>query len=143
MSAERLAVGDLVRCSRCHKWHPAEIWASGSATDYAEKMLFIRCGTAHFFVGTIDGRARDPKAVKSPLELELWRVRNDGRTISCELRCDANGWDVLIRDNGEPVFSRRCASEDEARLVANGLKEDELKTGGADAVHQNAPEKDV
>jgi len=34
-------------------------------------MLFIRCGTAHFFVGTIDGRARDPKAVKSPLELEL------------------------------------------------------------------------
>jgi len=54
-------------------------------------MLFIRCGTAHFFVGTIDGRARDPKAVKSSLELELWRVRNHGRTISCEPRCDANG----------------------------------------------------
>jgi hypothetical protein len=80
MSAERLAVGDLVRCSRCHKRHPAETWASRSATDYAEKMLFIQCGTAHFFVGTIDGRARDPKAVKSPLELELWRVSNHGRT---------------------------------------------------------------
>jgi len=48
MSAERLAV-----------WrsggHPAETWASGSAIDYAEKVLFIRCGTAHFFVGTNDG----------------------------------------------------------------------------------------
>jgi len=53
--------------------------------------VVIRCGTAHFFVGTIDGRARDPKAVKSSLELELWRVRNHGRTISCEPRCDANG----------------------------------------------------
>ena len=128
MSAERLAVGDLVRCSRCGKWHPAETWISGSATDYAEKMLFIRCGTAHFFVGTIDGRARDPKAVKSPLQLELWRVENHGRTISCELRCDANGWDVLIRDNGEPLFSRRCTSEDEVQYVANGLKHDELPT---------------
>ena len=43
-------------------------------------MLFIRCGTAHFFVGTIDGHARDPKAVKSPLELELWCVRRHDRT---------------------------------------------------------------
>src|SRR5215831_3452354 len=110
MSAERLAVGDLARCSRCGKWHPAETWASGSATDYAEKMLFIRCGTAHFFVGTIDGRTRDPKAVKSPLELELWRVSNHGRTISCELRSDANGWDVLIRENDEPLFSRRAVT---------------------------------
>jgi hypothetical protein len=66
MTAERLAVGDLVRCSRCREWHPAETWASGSATDYAEKMLFIRCGTARFFVGTIGGRSRDPKTVKSP-----------------------------------------------------------------------------
>ena len=41
-----------------------------------------------------------------------------GRTISCELRCDADGWDVLIRDNGEALFSRRCVSEDEARYVA-------------------------
>src|SRR5215471_8065468 len=71
MSAERLAVWDLMRCSRCHKWHPAETWASGSATDYADKMLFIRCDTAHFFVGTIDGRATDPKAVKSLVELEF------------------------------------------------------------------------
>ena len=55
-----------------------------------------------------------------------------GRTISCELRCDTNGWDVLIRDNGEALFSRRCRSEDEARYVANGLKQDELKTGSVE-----------
>jgi len=67
MSAERLAVGDLVRCSRCRKWHPAATWTGGSAIDYAEKMLFIRCGTVRFFVGTIGGPARDPTAVKPPL----------------------------------------------------------------------------
>jgi len=67
MSAERLAVGDLVRCSRCRKWHPAVTFDSGSATDYAERILFIRCGTARFFVGIIGGPARDPTAFKSPL----------------------------------------------------------------------------
>jgi hypothetical protein len=37
--------------------------------------------------------------------------------------------DVLFPLDGEPLFSRRCMSEDEARYVANGLKQDELKTG--------------
>jgi hypothetical protein len=76
------------------------------------------------------GRARDPRTVKSPLELELWRVRSRCLILSCELRCDANGWDVLIRLNGEALFPRRCTSEDEARYVANGMKQDELNTGG-------------
>jgi len=80
-------------------------------------------------VGTIDGRARDPKGVKSPLELELWRVSNHGRTLSCELRCDANGWDVLIRSNGEALFSRHCESEEHAGYCANGLRQDELRSG--------------
>jgi len=82
-------------------------------------MLFIRCGTARFFV--IGSQARDPKAVKSPLELELWRITKDGRTVSCELHCDAGGWSVLIRSNGERLFSRRCESEAHAWYVANGL----------------------
>jgi hypothetical protein len=38
-------------------------------------------------------------------------------------------WDVLLRTDVEPLFSGRCTSEDEARYVANGLKQDELKTG--------------
>jgi hypothetical protein len=36
---------------------------------------------------------------------------------------------VLIRFDGEALFSRRYASEDEARYVANGMKQDELKAG--------------
>src|SRR5215468_981905 len=130
MSAEQLAVGDRVRCPKCRRWHAADLESSGSATDYAERMLFIRCGASVFYIGQIGGTARDPKAVKSPLELELWRVRRRDGTISCELRCDANGWDVLIRFDGEALFSRRCTSEDEARFVANGMKQDELNTSG-------------
>ena len=118
-----------MRCVRCGRWHPAEQPSSGSATDYAERMLYYRCGERLFYVGTIGGTARDPKRVKSPLELELWRVTKDGRTLSCELRCDAGGWDVLIRSNGEPLFSRRCDTEDHARQCAHGLKQDELKAG--------------
>jgi hypothetical protein len=65
MSAERLAVGDRVRCPKCRRWHPADRESSGSATDYAERMLFIRCGASLFYVGQISGTARDPKAVKA------------------------------------------------------------------------------
>jgi hypothetical protein len=54
-------------------------------------MLYYRCGERLFYVGQIGGTARDPKRVKSPLELELWRVTKDGRTLSCEPRCDAGG----------------------------------------------------
>jgi len=39
----------------------------------------------------------------------------------------------LIRADGEVLLSRRCASEDEARYVANGLRPDELKAGAFDA----------
>ena len=54
---------------------------------------------------TIDGRARDPKVVKSPLELELWRVRNDGGTISCELRSTRAGETLHLEGafDGAPV----------------------------------------
>jgi hypothetical protein len=130
MSAEHLAVGDQMRCPKCRRWHPADLESSGSATDYAERILFIRCGTSLFYIGQIGGTARDPEAVKSPLELELWRVRRRDGTISCELRCDGNGWDVLIRFDGEALFSRRCTSEDEARYVANRMMQDELKAAG-------------
>ena len=92
MSAEKLAVGDRVRCPKCRRWHPADLESSGSATDYAERLLFIRCGESLFYVGQAGGTAREPKNVKSPLELELWRVRrHDGHTISCELRWTLTG----------------------------------------------------
>jgi hypothetical protein len=44
-------------------------------------MLFYRCRTALFYAGQIGAKAGDPKAVKSPLELELWRVTSNGRTL--------------------------------------------------------------
>jgi hypothetical protein len=63
---------------------------------------------------------------------EAWRVTKDGRTISCELRNEERtgaGWDVVIRQDGELSFSRRCADEALARFVADGLKRDELNAG--------------
>jgi hypothetical protein len=33
---------------------------------------------------------------------------------------------VLIKSNGEPLFSRRCESEEHARYVADGLHHDEV-----------------
>ncbi len=132
MSAERLAIGDLVRCTKCRRWHPTELPASGSETDYATRMLFYRCGNATFYAGQIGTPARDPKMIKSPLELELWRVTKDGQTFSCELRRDSGGWDVLIRSNGEALFSRRCASEEHARYCAAGLKQYEINAGYMD-----------
>jgi hypothetical protein len=61
ISAVRLAIGDLIRCSKCRGWHPAEQTASGSATDYAERMLYIRCGGGLFCVGQLGLPARDPR----------------------------------------------------------------------------------
>src|SRR5262245_9995281 len=127
MSAERLAVGDLIRCMSCGRWHPAMQPSSGSQTDYAERMLYYKCGERLFYVGQIDGTARDPTRVKAPLE--LWCVTKGGRTPSCELCCDANGWDVRVKSDGEALFSRCCTSEDEAKYVADGLKQAELTHG--------------
>jgi hypothetical protein len=69
---------------------------------------------------------------------EVWRLKGrDGRVQSCELRDDSRagaGWDVMLLENGEPLFSRRCAREREARLVAEAAKGDLLRTGWREAV---------
>jgi hypothetical protein len=61
-----------------------------------------------------------------------WTLTLDGHTIACEL-CDESklggGWDVVIRQDGELSFSRRCPDEAYARYVANGLKQDHVRTG--------------
>jgi hypothetical protein len=52
--------------------------------------------------------------------------------MSCEL-CDESregfGWEVVIRQDGELSFSRRCETEGLARYVANGLKQEHVKSG--------------
>ena len=65
MSAESLAVGDLIKCLHCHRWHPAEKTESGSQTDYATRMLYIRCGPRTYFVGAEGAPARDPARVRA------------------------------------------------------------------------------
>ena len=50
----------------------------------------------------------------------------------CELRDDSKagaGWDVLLLENDEPLFSRRCAFESEARYVAKVFKQDTMRGG--------------
>jgi hypothetical protein len=46
---------------------------------------------------------------------EIWRLHNGtGRIQTCELRNDEQvgaGWDVMLLEDGEPLFSQRCGSE--------------------------------
>jgi hypothetical protein len=64
---------------------------------------------------------------------EVWRLHNStGRTQTCELRNDEQvgaGWDVMLLEDGEPLFSRRCSGEVEARFVAESWRKDLLRTG--------------
>jgi len=64
---------------------------------------------------------------------EAWRLCHpDGRVQTCELRDESKagaGWDVMILENGEPLFSRRCADERGARYVARSFKQDAMRTG--------------
>ena len=58
-----------------------------------------------------------------------------GRMRSCELRNDSKAgadWAVMPVENGEPMFGRRCGSEQIARYVAAAAKTDLLRTGWAE-----------
>jgi hypothetical protein len=75
-----------------------------------------------------------PRSPRGPAEA-VWHVTKDSRTISCELRNEERigaGWDVIIRQDGELSFSRRCADEAGARFVANALKQDQVNAGWTD-----------
>jgi hypothetical protein len=65
---------------------------------------------------------------------EVWGLNSpDGRLQWCELRYDSvagAGWDVMMLDYGEPLFSRRCVDEREARYVAKVFKQDTQRGGG-------------
>jgi len=54
------------------------------------------------------------------------------RVQTCELRNDSKagaGWDVMVLEDGEPVFSRRCVDEKGARFVAESFRQDLVRTG--------------
>jgi hypothetical protein len=71
---------------------------------------------------------------------EVWRLHHaDGRVQSCELRDNSRvgaGWDVMLLEHGDPLFSRGCVDEAFARRVADGAKKDLLRTGWAEEERQ-------
>ena len=68
----------------------------------------------------------------------VWRLRcPDGRVQSCVLRDDSRasaGWDVMVLQDDEPLFSQRCPDEGHARFAAASVKQDLLRTGWVDDV---------
>jgi hypothetical protein len=73
------------------------------------------------------GKAHSPRGGES-----VWKVTKDGRTMACELRDDSRsgaGWDVVVYEEREWSFSRRCADEASARFVAHALEQDHLHSG--------------
>ena len=65
---------------------------------------------------------------------EVWRLRspNGTRVQTCELRDDSKAgasWDVMMLEDGEPLFSRRCVDERGARYVAQSFKQDTARAG--------------
>ena len=63
---------------------------------------------------------------------EVWRLRKGDRVQWCELRDQSKagaGFDVLVYEGDEPLFSRRCVDERGARYVAESFKRDLLRTG--------------
>jgi len=79
---------------------------------------------------------RGPRPSRQPTPgEEVWRLRNGDRVQSCELRNadrDGAGWDVVVRDQDELLFSRRCANEQGARFVAESFKQDLRRAGWTD-----------
>jgi hypothetical protein len=76
-------------------------------------------------------RGTRPPRQPTPGE-EMWRLRNGDRVQSCELRNaerDGAGWDVVVREPDELLFSRRCANEPGARFVADSFRQDLLRSG--------------
>jgi hypothetical protein len=64
--------------------------------------------------------------------VEAWRLHHDGHVQTCELRDDSRagaGWDVMVLEDDEPLFSRRCVDEQGARYVAESFRQDLLRTG--------------
>jgi hypothetical protein len=76
---------------------------------------------------TWDHLAATPASTPSGPRDVAWTVTMDGHTFACELRDESKlggGWDVLLRKDGELLFSRRCPDEAFARYVAKAFRQD-------------------
>jgi len=96
-------------------------------------MTFASCrGKARLMSDWTSPDHRPAPSVPRARGEEAWRVTKDGRSISCELRDDARagaGWEVVIRQDDELSFSRRCLTEEHARYVAGATLKDHLNSG--------------
>jgi hypothetical protein len=65
---------------------------------------------------------------------EVWRLRDSdtGRVQTCALRDNSRagaGWEVMLLESGELLFSRHCENERIARYIAEAARKDLLRTG--------------
>ena len=63
---------------------------------------------------------------------EVWRLRKESRTQTCELGNHERagpGWDVHLLEDGELLYWHRCANEQRARFVAACFRQDCLRGG--------------
>ena len=78
------------------------------------------------------GSWKSPAPTPRPRGEDVWRLIRDDHVMSCEL-CDESRdgfqWEVVIRQDGELSFSRRCETERLARYVAGALRQDHLTAG--------------
>jgi hypothetical protein len=75
-----------------------------------------------------------PKRVATP-GFKLWELRQGDRVLTCEIRDNESvraGVDVQLLEDGELLVSRRCATGDAARYIADSFKKDHLRTGWTD-----------
>jgi len=60
-----------------------------------------------------DAQAQPSARPRTPRE-KVWRLVHDGHVQTCELRDDSKagpGWDVMLLEDGEPLLSKRCATD--------------------------------
>ena len=78
------------------------------------------------------GHQRAISAITPQPGEEVWRLHRERRTQTCELRNDERaglGWDVQLLEDGELLYSQRCANERRARFVAACFQQDCLRAG--------------
>jgi hypothetical protein len=83
----------------------------------------------------LHGSPQLPPRQPTPGE-EVWRLSDNetGRVQTCELRDNSRsgaGREVQIIQDGEILVSRQCATEREARYVAEAARKDQLRTGSS------------
>jgi hypothetical protein len=60
-------------------------------------------------------------------------MKSSQRTLVCRLVEGDGGWECQVSEQTELLFTRSCADEHEARLIAQNMGSDLLRTGWTEA----------